>query len=696
MRRQPNAVGMVTETRSQSLQAQTRLATAGEEVVLQAQRTGQTYSNAQLCGPRATEMEMGTTPMLRMQLDQASHGTSRLRDCVAVSCRASCAELEMKPPADDSTKPEVDFSEATKGKLTCLLAFCVLVADLGSFQFGYTISVLNAPEQELQKFYNESFFHFFDVELGSDHSTLLWSCTVSIYCLGGLFGSLMVGPLTGSFLGRRRKLLYSFASRLLASENAIVKLLLRSETFCSSPFWRNYCRLVRPPKWTMVSINLLSVTGALLMWGSRMQTSFQMIIVGRTIMGVHNGCAIGVVPMYLSEVSPPNLRGAIGVTHQLFITIGILVSQIFGLQQILGNEERWPYLLGFYIIPAAFQTLFMMFLPESPRCLLIDKDNPEASRKALKKIHGSHVNLDVYIQEMKIEHENEMKEPKMSLLALIKSRSLRPQLMVCVLVMLGQQFSGVNAIFFYSTSIFLQAGVPAEYSDYATIGVGGINVLMTVVSVMVIDKAGRKALLLWPVAFMAFSFAILTVTLGLTENLYCECGCQQGRWPTGVLDSAGSCILPNVTGGPTGTPMTTAAPFEDPYQWIAYLSIVFIILFIVAFAIGLGPIPFIITGEMFRQGARPAAYMIIGSTNLVANGIVGLVFPILQARIGAFTFLIFMAVCVLLCIFIAVKVPETKNKTFEDIQKLFGVREDTSGEAPNGIQNAAYVGTTYL
>ncbi|XP_019642010.1 PREDICTED: LOW QUALITY PROTEIN: solute carrier family 2, facilitated glucose transporter member 5-like [Branchiostoma belcheri] len=556
----------------------------------------------------------------------------------------------MKPPADDSTKPEVDFSEATKGKLTCLLAFCVLVADLGSFQFGYTISVLNAPEQELQKFYNESFFHLFGVELGSDHSTLLWSCTVSIYCLGGLFGSLMVGPLTGSFLGR---------------------------------------------KWTMVSINLLSVTGALLMWGSRMQTSFQMIIVGRTIMGVHNGCAIGVVPMYLSEVSPPNLRGAIGVTHQLFITIGILVSQIFGLQQILGNEERWPYLLGFYIIPAAFQTLFMMFLPESPRCLLIDKDNPEASRKALKKIHGSHVNLDVYIQEMKIEHENEMKEPKMSLLALIKSRSLRPQLMVCVLVMLGQQFSGVNAIFFYSTSIFLQAGVPAEYSDYATIGVGGINVLMTVVSVMVIDKAGRKALLLWPVAFMAFSFAILTVTLGLTENLYCECGCQQGRWPTGVLDSAGSCILPNVT-GPTGIPMTTAGPFEDPYQWIAYLSIVFIILFIIAFAIGLGPIPFIITGEMFRQGARPAAYMIIGSTNLVANGIVGLVFPILQARIGAFTFLIFMAVCVLLCIFIAVKVPETKNKTFEDIQKLFGVREDTSGEAPNGIQNAAYVGTTYL
>eukprot|EP00058_Branchiostoma_floridae_P020632 XP_002606122.1 hypothetical protein BRAFLDRAFT_88032 [Branchiostoma floridae] len=442
----------------------------------------------------------------------------------------------------------------------------------------------------------------FGVELGTGLLTILWSCTVSIYCLGAVVGSLLVGPLTGSFLGR---------------------------------------------KWTMVSINLLSVAGALLMWGSKMQTSFQMIIVGRTIMGVHNGCAIMVVSMYLAEVSPPNLRGAIGTTQQLFITVGILVSQILGLQQILGSEERWPYLLGFYVIPAVLQFFFMMFLPESPRCLLIDKDDPEASRRALVKLQGAHVNQEVYMQEMKTEHENELKEPKMSLLALVKSRSLRTQLLICVVLWVGQQLSGVNAIFFYSTSIFLQSGVPEEYSDYATIGVGGINVLMTVVSMMVVDRAGRKALLLWGGATMAFSFAVLTVTLGLTE-------------------------------------------------WISYLSIVFVIIYIISFAIGLGPIPFIITGEMFRQGARPAAFMIGGSVTFVANGVVGLVFPILQARIGALTFLIFMAVCVLLCIFIAVKVPETNNKTFEDIQKMFGDQEDASGEAPNGIANDAYEGTTYL
>eukprot|EP00058_Branchiostoma_floridae_P019091 XP_002604580.1 hypothetical protein BRAFLDRAFT_60462 [Branchiostoma floridae] len=399
-----------------------------------------------------------------------------------------------------------------------------------------------------------------------------------------------------------------------------------------------------------------------------MQTSFQMIIVGRTIMGVHNGCALMVASMYLAEVSPSNLRGAIGTTPPVFLTIGILVSQILGLQQILGSEERWPYLLGFYVIPAVLQSSCMMFLPESPRCLLIDKDDPEASRRALVKLQGAHINQDVYMQEMKTEHENELKEPKMSLLALVKSRSLRPQLLICVLVWLGQPFSGVAAILFYSTSIFLQAGVPGEYSYYGTIGVGGINVLATVVSMMVVDRAGRKALLLWGVAIMAFSFAVLTVTLGLTE----------------ARDS--------------NTTMSTAAPFEDPYQWIAYLSIVFVIIYIIAFAIGLGPIPYIITGEMFRQGARPAAFMIGGSANFVANGVVGLVFPILQARIGALTFLIFMAVCVLLCIFVAVKVPETKNKTFEDIQKLFGVQDvdDARGDASNGISNDGYCGTTYL
>ncbi|XP_035691344.1 solute carrier family 2, facilitated glucose transporter member 5-like [Branchiostoma floridae] len=550
----------------------------------------------------------------------------------------------------DNTKTEVDLSEATTGKLTFLLAFCVFIAALGPFQYGYTIGVLNVPQQVLKRFYSESYFSIFGVELGSDQFTILWSCTVSIYCLGGLVGSLLVGPLTGSFLGR---------------------------------------------KWTMVSINLLSVSGALLMWGSKMQTSFQMIIVGRTIMGVHNGCALMVASMYLAEVSPPNLRGAIGTTPPVFLTIGILVSQILGLQQILGSEERWPYLLGFYVIPAVLQSSCMMFLPESPRCLLIDKDDPEASRRALVKLQGAHINQDVYMQEMKTEHENELKEPKMSLLALIKSRSLRPQLLICVLVWLGQPFSGVAAILFYSTSIFLQAGVPGEFSDYGTIGVGGINVLATVASMMVVDRAGRKALLLWGVAIMAFSFAVLTVTLGLTENLFCECGCQQGRWSTGVLDSAGACVLPNATGDPNTT-MSTAAPFVDPYQWIAYLSIVFVIIYIIAFAIGLGPIPYIITGEMFRQGARPAAFMIGGSANFVANGVVGLVFPILQARIGALTFLIFMAVCVLLCIFVAVKVPETKNKTFEDIQKLFGVQDDASGEAPIGISNDAYWGTTYL
>eukprot|EP00058_Branchiostoma_floridae_P009380 XP_002594868.1 hypothetical protein BRAFLDRAFT_86036 [Branchiostoma floridae] len=399
----------------------------------------------------------------------------------------------------------------------------------------------------------------------------------------------------------------------------------------------------------MVSINLLSVSGALLMWGSKMQTSFQMIIVGRTIMGVHNGCAIMVVSMYLAEVSPPNLRGALGTTQGVFLTTGILVSQILGLQQIL----------------------------------------------ALVKLQGAHINQDVYMQEMKTEHENELKEPKMSLLTLVKSRSLRPQLLICVVVWLGQQFCGSYAILYYSTSIFLSAGVPEEYSDYATIGVGGINVLTTVVFMMVVDKAGRRALLLWGVAIMVFSHAILTVTLGLTENLFCECGCQQGRWPTGVLDSAGACILPNATGDPNAT-MSAAAPFVNPYQWISYLSIVFAIVCIIAFAIGPGPIPFIITGELFRQGARPAAFMIGGSVNFVANGAVGLVFPILQARIGALTFLIFMAVCVLLCIFVAVKVPETSNKTFEDIQKLFGVQEDASGEAPNDISSDAYEGTTCL
>ncbi|XP_019637728.1 PREDICTED: solute carrier family 2, facilitated glucose transporter member 5-like [Branchiostoma belcheri] len=530
----------------------------------------------------------------------------------------------------------------TDGRMTFLLFMSVFISVFGSpFQYGYSTSVVNAPAELMQNFYKKSFYNFTGAELADDSLTVLWSTTVSIYCLGGLIGSLLVGPLA-SKIGRKGAILFN---------------------------------------------NIFSLSAAALMFGARFANSYHMIILGRTIVGIHNGLSIGVVPMYLSEISPPNLRGGIGVTSQLLTTIGILVAQILGLEFILGNEDYWHYLmLVGYVIPSGIQLLILPFLPESPRYLLIDKDSPEKAKKVLQKLRGEK-DVDAVLDDMKLEDEMQKKEPKMHVFALLKSRALRSQLVCCVLVMAGQQFSGINAIFFYSTSIYEKAGVPKEYSPYATIGTGAINVFMTIVSVLVIDITGRKVLLTWPLVFMTLAFAILTVTQGLSEYLYCVCGCSQGINPNATL-VGDVCQFVNQT----GTYEETIANLNttDPYAWIAYLSIVFVILYIIAFAIGLGPIPFIITTEMFRQGARPAAMMLVGSTNWISNFIVGLLFPLAQDKIGAFVFLFFMVVCGLTTAFVWIKVPETKHKTFEEIQRLFGGQDDETGN-DWGVANDGYI-----
>ncbi|XP_035697052.1 solute carrier family 2, facilitated glucose transporter member 5-like [Branchiostoma floridae] len=537
--------------------------------------------------------------------------------------------------------PKADL-QSTDGRMTFLLFLSVFISVFGSpFQYGYSTSVVNAPAELMQDFYKKSFYNFTGGELADDGLTVLWSTTVSIYCLGGLIGSLLVGPLA-SKIGRKGTILFN---------------------------------------------NIFSLSAAALMFGARFANSYHMIILGRTIVGIHNGLSIGVVPMYLSEISPPNLRGGIGVTSQLLTTIGILVAQILGLDFILGNEQLWHYLLLVgYIVPSGIQLLILPFLPESPRYLLIDKDSKEKATEVLQKLRGEE-NVEAVLEDMKVEYENQRKEPTMNIFSLLRSRTLRSQLICCVLVMAGQQFSGINAIFFYSTSIYEKAGVPKEYSPYATIGTGAINVFMTIVSVLVIDITGRKVLLTWPLVFMTLAFAILTVTQGLSEYLYCVCGCSQGITPNGTL-MGDVCHFMNETGNYEETIATLNT--TDPYAWIAYLSIVFIILYIIAFAIGLGPIPFIITTEMFRQGARPAAMMLVGSTNWISNFIVGLLFPLAQDKIGAFVFLFFMVVCGLTCAFVWIKVPETKHKTFEEIQRLFGGQDDDGGN-DWGVGNDGYI-----
>ncbi|XP_075293197.1 solute carrier family 2, facilitated glucose transporter member 5 isoform X2 [Opisthocomus hoazin] len=487
-------------------------------------------------------------------------------------------------------KPESSVDhEGSKGKMTPLLAVVALMSAFGSsFQYGYNISVINAPAPYMQDFYNRTYFNRNGVPMDSGFQTLLWSLTVSMYPLGGFFGSLMVWPLANN-CGRKGALLIN---------------------------------------------NVFSITAAILLGTSELAKSFEVIIFSRIIVGIYAGVASNVVPMFLGELAPKNLRGAVGVVPQLFISIGIFVAQILGLDIILGNAEGWPILLGLTGIPSLIQLLTLPLFPESPRYLLIQKGDEEKARQALQKLRGCE-NVDDEMEEMRQEERSE-KERHFSVFSLCTFRGLRWQLVSITVMMMGQQLSGINGVFYYADRIFQSAGVDSNTVQYVTVSIGAINVVMTLLAVFIVESLGRRILLLAGFGLCCASCAVITLALNL----------------------------------------------QNTASWMSYISIMCVVVYIIGHAIGASPIPFVMITEMFMQSSRPAAFMVGGSVHWLCNFTVGLVFLYMEAGLGPYSFLIFCAICLATILYVFFVVPETKNKTFMEINRIMcrnnkvGVLED--------------------
>ncbi|XP_062963189.1 solute carrier family 2, facilitated glucose transporter member 5 isoform X2 [Cynocephalus volans] len=440
-----------------------------------------------------------------------------------------------------------------------------------------TTWLLSTPQQRTGEFMD-------DIPL-----TLLWSVTVSLFPFGGFVGSLLVGPLVNK-LGRKGALLFN---------------------------------------------NIFSIVPAILMGCSKVAGSFELIIVSRLLVGICAGVSSNVVPMYLGELAPKNLRGALGVVPQLLITVGILVAQIFGLRSLLANDKGWPILLGLTGVPAALQLLLLPWFPESPRYLLIQKKDEAAAGTALRTLRGWDA-VDAELAEIRREDEAERAAGFVSVSQLCGSRALRWQLVSTVVLMAGQQLSGVNAIFYYADQIYLSAGVSETDVQYATVGTGAVDVVMTLCAVLVVELLGRRLLLL----------------LGFTV---CFVAC---------------CVL------------TAALALQDTVTWMPYVSIVCVISYVIGHALGPSPIPALFITEIFLQSSRPAAFMVGGSVHWLCNFAVGLVFPFIQKGLGPYSFIIFAVICLLTTIYTFMIVPETKAKTFIEISKIFTKMNKVSGTHP--------------
>ncbi|KAL4646001.1 solute carrier family 2, facilitated glucose transporter member 1-like [Arapaima gigas] len=475
--------------------------------------------------------------------------------------------------------------EASDKHVTFQLLLAVGTAVIGSLQFGYNTGVINAPQKIIEAFYNETWARRYSQFIPASSLTTLWSLSVAIFSVGGIFGSFSVGLFVNRF-GRRN---------------------------------------------SMLIVNVLAFIAAALMGFSKMAASWEMLIIGRFVVGLYSGLSTGFVPMYVGEISPTSLRGALGTLHQLGIVVGILMAQIFGMDAIMGNATLWPYLLGFTVVPAIVQCALLPFCPESPRYLLINCNEESQAKTVLKKLRGTaDVNTDV--QEMKEESRQMMQEKKVTILELFRSPLYRQPIFIAILLQLSQQLSGINAVFYYSTGIFEKAGVAQPV--YATIGAGVVNTAFTIVSLFVVERAGRRSLHLTGLMGMAVSSVLMTVAMALLDKL----------------------------------------------KWMSYVSIVAIFSFVAFFEIGPGPIPWFIVAELFSQGPRPSAIAVAGFSNWSANFIVGMCFQYVEQLCGPYVFIIFTLLLLGFFVFTYLKVPETKGRTFEEISASFRKTAGTGAE----------------
>lgn len=461
-------------------------------------------------------------------------------------------------------------------QVTPALLLAVGSAVIGSLQFGYNTGVINAPQRIIESFYSDTWSWRFSEPVPSTTLTALWSLSVAIFPVGGMLGSFSVGLFVNRF-GRKN---------------------------------------------SMLGANVLVLLGALLMGLSQPASSFEMLIVGRFVVGVFCGLCTGFVPMYVEEISPTSLRGALGTLHQLGVVLGILLAQIFGIEWLLGGASLWPLLLSFPVLPALLQCVLLPFCPESPRYLLINCSQESEAHEVLVKLRGTE-DVAEDLQEMREESQRMQREKSVSIPELLRSSMYRQPLMVAVMLQLSQQLSGINAVFYYSTGIFEKAGVAQPV--YATIGTGVVNTAFTVISLLVVERMGRRPLYLVGLMGMAVSAVLLTVAMALLEQL----------------------------------------------PWMSYVSIAAIFSFVAFFEIGPGPIPWFIVAELFSQGPRPAAVAVAGFSNWSANFLVGMCFQYVEQLCGPYVFIIFTVLLLLFFIFTYFKVPETKGRTFEEISAGF-------------------------
>jgi SP family galactose:H+ symporter-like MFS transporter len=349
-------------------------------------------------------------------------------------------------------------------------------------------------------------------------------------------------------------------------------------------------------------------------------TSPMILIIGRIIVGLGIGLASGTVPVYISEVSPADARGWQVSLFQLAITVGILLAYIVG--YAFAAIQGWRWMFGLAVIPAAIFGLGMAFLPESPRWLA-RRGHHDRARAMLRRIRGT---SDIEAEMREIE-DGLTRADERGRLSDLFAPSLRLALIVGIGLAIFQQITGINTVIYYAPLIIQSAGISsASGAILATAGIGVVNVLMTIAAMWLIDRVGRRPLLLIGIAGMAVTLGALGLAFRMAER-------------TGAL---------------------------------AWLAVVSMMVYVASFAISLGPIFWLLISEIYPLNIRSSGEGLAAAFNWVSNLLVSLTFLTLLQSLGPTkTFWLYGLFAIVSWIFSYYIVPETKGRTLEQIEQFW-------------------------
>jgi sugar porter (SP) family MFS transporter len=371
---------------------------------------------------------------------------------------------------------------------------------------------------------------------------------------------------------------------------------------------------------------VLLVTAAIFGIGavaSALAPSLAILILSRILLGLAIGLASTNVPVYLSEVAPPHARGWVVSLFQLAVTVGIVIAYLT--DYAFAGIEGWRWMLGLAVAPALVFGAGMFFLPETPRWLIRGGQH-EVAHGVLIRIRGlADVNLE--IEEIKA---SLAQQPESGRWADLLNRRVRPALIVGIGLAIFQQITGINTVIYYAPKILEAAGFnSASGAILATAGVGVVNVGMTIIAMFLVDRAGRRPLLLIGIAGMIVTLGVLGLSFRISN-------------PSGQL---------------------------------AWIAVICLMGYVASFAISLGPIFWLLIAEIYPLKIRGLAEGTAATFNWGSNLIVSLTFLTLLEKLGASaTFLLYAFASLASWLFAYYLVPETKDRTLEQIEAFWRAR----------------------